>query len=66
MIFKTRCYSGGAKHNFSPRFDRKSEPTRAGRVTGFYDEGELEALFNTVTTTYIYDVCTWCGKIIKR
>jgi len=66
MFFKTRCYNGGTKHSFSPRFHRKSIPARAGRVRGFYDEGELEALFNDVTNTYVCDVCQWCGKVIKQ
>jgi len=51
MFFKNRCYTGGTRHNFSPRFNHKSTPCRAGRVTGYYDEGELEALFNDVSDT---------------
>jgi hypothetical protein len=62
MFRKKRCYNGGNKHNFQPRYDEKFNPTKF-RGEG-YDISDLQKLFTDYT--YVKDVCVWCGKEIKR
>ncbi len=61
-IFKNRCYNGGNKHNFKPRYREESnvEAFKGIKMKGFIDLEEL--LKNKI---YVRDVCIWCGKTIE-
>ena len=61
-LFKSRCYNGGQKHKFEPRYDEVQT------------NGEIEArrmspkdyrslMFHNV---YLVDICVWCGKRVNR
>ena len=68
-LFKSnKCVDGGNCHNFQPRYDEKSHPTLTKMEWGF-DEYGVERVLNAsrnTTTTYVKDVCVWCGKEILR
>jgi len=69
MLFKSRCYNGGAKHKFEPRYSQDSKPTAFVSKVGEADEGVIESILNAsrhVITTYHYDICRWCGKTINK
>jgi|GEM_PF-1674426 len=56
----SKCYNGGNKHLFSPRYSRILPDVVKGEgITIEY----LEALKDEI---YIKDVCVWCGKEIKK
>jgi hypothetical protein len=52
-MFKSRCYNGGDKHKFKERHNSKVSTHAQGEAP---DYTEYE---------YIYDICVWCGKVIK-
>lgn len=58
MFFKNRCYNGGSKHNYKPRYEEKPYPgpvkaTGLGRSLIYFD-------------IYVHDICTWCGKTVEK
>ena len=56
------CYDGGAKHNFEPRY---SEQQRLGNHNiSNYNLMEVRDLLTL--KIYEKDVCTWCGKTVKK
>jgi len=58
-----KCYNGGNKHNFKPRYDEV--PFGVKNIKGKYTcVSELKSLL--VYNVYVKDVCTWCGKEIKK
>jgi len=66
MFNKNKCYNGGKKHNFRPRYTKK------------YSSGHLKIDEPSIITPeqikaikieeefYHCDVCTWCGKVINK
>ena len=59
MLFKNRCYNGGNKHNFQPRYSE--QPTRLSYERGAFDTpASIRKLM--FYNNYVCDVCTWCGK----
>lgn len=59
LLYASRCYNGGNKHNFKPRYSEKPNSKNLRirnslnpRAMMYYD-------------VYEYDVCEWCGKIAK-
>ena len=76
VIFnKSRCYNGGEQHKFRPRYNAKSvNPIDEQLVKEMMAQfpqlnpyiGVNDLLYNTQEKTYIYDICIWCGKTIKR
>jgi hypothetical protein len=62
-IFKSRCYNGGNRHNFQPRFDEVDRQ----RVTQLQNVPSAEDLRRIITlNVYVRDVCVWCGETIER
>jgi hypothetical protein len=64
MIFgNTCCDVGGGRHNFQPRYtERENNNFAPTSLRG----GDMEALRKLyIIDIYVYDICTWCGKIIK-
>ena len=60
MIFSKRCYNGGERHKFEPRYDEAPSDCKFKGASGF-DLRRL--LFYDI---YVKDVCVWCGKEIKK
>lgn len=56
-----RCYKGGNQHNFKARYTEKSNPIfeMATKINNACRE-------DIIINEYVYDICTWCGKIIKE
>lgn len=71
LFFSFRCYNGGLKHNFQPRFSIESGeqiPKGTDLQTILKDapswdveEILLSATTNSEKKTYHGEVCTWCG-----
>lgn len=61
MFNKNRCYNGGNQHKFQPRYTEK-ERQLIGVKTLWVDNLESYMTLNE----YVYDVCVWCGKIVKN
>lgn len=62
-MFKNRCYNGGNKHKFEPRYTEVSNggiELKCSRIT----PEKIRAML--INKQYVCDVCTWCGKIIKK
>lgn len=66
MFFrKSRCYNGGGQHKFSPRHDEKPNPYLKINCTwGFATHSQVRSL--VYYKEYLFDICEWCGKKIKR
>ena len=58
-MFKNRCYNGGDKHNFKPRYDEKQRDSE-------YPIESCNSRSMLYYEVYIHDICVWCGKIIKK
>lgn len=59
MFRKSKCYNGGNRHKFQPRYDEKL-PDGSLEVSGC---GSVRSLFEKF---YICDVCEWCGKVVNK
>ncbi len=61
-MFSKKCYNGGSKHKFEPRYDEKDSglASRLTKIKGYFNR---ELLYYNV---YIHDICVWCGNVIKR
>lgn len=71
LDFKDRCYKGGIRHKFSPRYHTVGPTDHAmeslSRIFGESDTADLpECIDAACTQQYIYDICEWCGKIVKE
>jgi len=60
-----KCYNGGSKHNFEPRYD---EVPSGYEWRSSYPPPVAEDLKNLTThKKYVKDICTWCGKgVLKK
>ena len=67
-MFEDRCYKGGKLHNFKPRYSEEENEN-------FKNINEivlLKALSYKILESilvkkvYVYDICDWCGKIVKE
>ena len=61
-MLKNRCYNGGMKHKFEPRYDEQPNPRFCGGE-GFMAH-EMRSLI--MINIYICDICVWCGEIKER
>ena len=68
-LFKSnKCCNGGTQHNFQPRYDEKSCPTTT-HISMCYDSDDAARIINASRnneSTYVKDVCVWCGKELNR
>ena len=63
MLFKERCYNGGKKHNFQPRYSKQSYvPNNIDTVATI---AFMEAI-KTNISKYEGDVCEWCGMAVNE
>jgi NADH:ubiquinone oxidoreductase subunit F (NADH-binding) len=71
-MFKSRCYNGGQRHKFKPRYSEvKSAPTveiqeASGSKIAMDSALNILEASRKITTTYHHDVCEWCGKVSKQ
>lgn len=61
-----KCYNGGNKHNFEPRYDEVPTPEsmKFDEISFVSYPQEYRKLF--VRKVYIKDICKWCGKDTKK
>ena len=62
-MFRNKCYKGGNKHCFEPRYDEVPHKTKSFEAQRATPE-QIKRLL--VYTVYVRDVCVWCGKTIER
>lgn len=62
-FMRKRCYNGGEKHKFKPRYD-KINNGRIFEIKCVPNINDIKEL--STDTIYVKDVCVWCGKEIKR
>ena len=64
-LFTKKCFNGGNKHNFKPRYSNcfgevgKGVVSRIESMKGDYFSSLKEDVYER-------DVCTWCGKTIEK
>ena len=60
-----KCFRGGKQHKFEPRYSEEdSNLVQQGiYLKRIQPNTAKELLKNKI---YIYDICVWCGKIIKE
>ena len=62
-----RCYNVGSsgKHKFEPRYTEKEKTTyfKSGIPHIFASDESLRRV--NLYNEYVYDICIWCGKIVK-
>ena len=63
MFKSSKCYSGGNRHNFQPRYSEIPSQINKVNSTGM-DGDELKSLLTL--KVYNGDICSWCGKVIKK
>jgi len=65
IFFKSRCYNGGTKHKYKPRFTEKENNKIKEYHTRFFgrDSSSLKDLL--LHKEYVHDICQWCGDIKK-
>jgi len=62
---KSRCYNGGKRHKYTPRYDEIESPHNISfRYNPYVDLDKIRRL--SITNEYIYDICEWCGDIKIR
>jgi len=59
-----RCYKGGNKHKFEPRYDEVPRGDITSIKGSYSTLRELKTFF--VYKVYVKDICVWCGKEIKK
>ena len=60
-IFKSRCYNGGNKHKYSPRFTSKPNSNIKFKTVWYLSADDFKKIL--YYTEYLYDICEWCGNI---
>ena len=63
MFNRERCYNGGNKHNFKPRFSEKPTEQGISKVKGCSPKEVRTFIFYDV---YEKDICVWCGKEVIK
>ena len=58
LNWENKCYRGGHKHNFEPRYGEASNAITLSKTT--LNAEELRKLM--YRQIYIHDVCKWCGS----
>lgn len=58
---KDKCYCGGKRHNFEPRYSEKP----ALDIKFKYNCTAKEARSFMFYKIYEHDICIWCGKTVK-
>jgi len=61
-IFRSRCYNGGSRHNFSGRYSERPAGLEFESVR--CSSERLRSLM--YYRVYKHDVCNWCGKVVKK
>lgn len=75
VIFnRSRCYNGGNKHKFESRFNKSIpiiDKQLATALAAHFPQldpyvGINNMLYNMASMEYVYDICVWCGKTIRK
>jgi len=70
MFRKNRCYNGGELHKFEARYDVKKTPVTLSDnvLNSCFVTAIPEMIRNNIETDnkYRYDICVWCGKVVKE
>lgn len=66
MFEKDKCYNGGNKHNFQPRYTEMATGISPTKISGMTTTEEVKSLRSLcINNVYIGDICVWCGKVVK-
>ena len=63
MLFRNRCYNGGNRHEFKSVYE---ERLNVDGSVGYWHPSANEFRKMFFDKVYVYDICKWCGKRIKR
>ena len=69
ILFPSRCYNGGQRHRFEPRYSASGAgPWSYSQTQAVFfadtDEGKAQiARAMSSARQYHGDVCVWCGKV---
>lgn len=74
LFSKDECYRGGNKHNFQPRWDEVvempniSDKALENILDGIYasDTADVIESMKNKRSTYVHDICVWCGETRNR
>lgn len=62
---KERCYNGGNRHKFEPRYTEMATGISPTKILGTATTQEVDALRKLcIRKMYVGDICVWCGKVI--
>ena len=62
-MFGKKCYEGGQKHKFQPRYTEKERESLNLTEVKYISAEEFRDLITL--NIYVHDVCVWCGKVVK-
>ncbi len=57
-----KCYNGGNKHKFEARYNEL--PNNNIRDIPYSEDDDVRSML--YYKEYVYDICTWCGKVIEK
>ena len=61
---RNKCYQGGERHNFEPRYDEQSVEYVGDLSFKWTTAKEIRSFF--FYKIYLYDIYMWCGKKVER
>ena len=64
MFRRDRCYNGGSRHSFKPRYEEIPSRGVDFETSWHFDAAEFRKM--VYSKVYIHDICTWCGKKVKK
>lgn len=59
-----RCYKGGTKHKYKPRYDELDQDSGMIEARGVMGPNAMRRM--GLRDVYVRDICVWCGKTIER
>lgn len=66
MTNQCKTWYGATRCNFEARYDLSPAMTEDATLTNATDKSVALFLDALRTKTYVHDICTACGKIVKR
>lgn len=65
ILFPSRCYNGGKRHNYQPRLSHTSTWPNGIQIESIPPLPEIIRAFKEQRSTYHGDVCSWCGHLVN-
>ena len=62
LFLKNRCYNGGSKHKFKPRYDEVPNNKEVHICDASAEETRSLIYYNV----YLFDICIWCGEKVEK